>query len=122
MPRPRDEGAAALWSVLLVALLLTMLLTASLVVEALAARSRAAAAADLAALASAPSAASSSPAACSVASGVVAANGAQLLDCGIVGGEVRLVVEVPWQGPLRRLMPLVGGPRGAQAQARAGMR
>ena len=117
-----DEGAAAVWAAMLVALLVASLLGGALVVQVLAARSRAAAAADLAALAAAPSAAQSSPTTCAVAAGVATANGADVRACTVGSGEVRLVVQVPWQGLLQRLMPLVGGPDGAEAAARAGLR
>lgn len=122
MRRHGDEGAAAVWATMLIALLVTMLLAGSLVVQVLAARSRAAAAADLAALAAAPSAAQASPTTCAVAAGVAEANGAEVRACTVGSGEVRLVVQVPWQGLLQRLLPLVGGSGGAEASARAGLR
>lgn len=122
MSRRPDDGAAAAWALMLVTFLVAMVIAGTLVAQALAARSRAAAAADLAALAAAPSAAQSSPTTCAVAAGVAAANGADVRACVVASGEVRVVVEVPWRGLLQRLMPLVSGPEGAEASARAGLR
>lgn len=118
----RDDGAAAVWAMLLIPLLVAGLLVVTIVVEALAARSRADAAADLAALAAAPAAAASSPEACVIAAEVASANGARLRSCVVVSGEVRLVVEVPWQGPWRRAVALLADHEGAQGAARAGLR
>jgi len=120
--RRDDSGAASVWAVSLVALLGVALIAVALVVDVLAARSRASAAADLAALAAAPAAASSSPAACPVAASVAEANGARLMSCAVVSGEVRVVAEVRWSGPFRRAMALLADVPGAQAGARAGLR
>lgn len=115
-----DDGAAAVWAVSLTSLLLVTALAVACVGDVLAARSRAASAADLAALAAAPYASSSS--ACRRAGEVARANGAELVACVVVDGEVEVAARVDVADPWRRFVRLIAGGIGAEAAARAGLR
>lgn len=115
MNRPSGErGSATVWVVALAGLLAALGTAGVLVGAAVAGRHRATSAADLAALAAAVRAVVGDPAACSVATGIAAANGAELEACAtLAGGVVDVRVQVPV-----RLGPF--GTAHAHARARAG--
>lgn len=119
----RDEGAALVLSVVLVAVLVVVGLLGGVVADLLAARQRAAAAADLGALAGAPAAQVSEVDACAAATWVVRENGATLRTCSVVDGDVRLTASARPRAPWSRwLSELLGGAVEPVASAHAGLR
>ena len=119
----RDDGAALVLSVFLVAVLVVVGLLGGVVADLLAARQRAAAAADLGALAGAPAAQVSEVDACAAATWVVRQNGATLRSCAVVDGDVRLTASARPRAPWSRwLSQLLGGAVEPAASAHAGLR
>lgn len=93
--RPTDErGSGSVFVLAIVMVIVTALTAVTVLVSGHATRHRAAAAADLAALAGAEHAASGGPEPCVVARRVARANGAELRDCVVDGGEVEVQVRV----------------------------
>jgi secretion/DNA translocation related TadE-like protein len=119
----RDEGAASVWVVSLVAVLIMVLVAGAIVTDVWAARRRAEAAADLGALAAAPAAVNGDVEACRAAAWVVRENRATLESCRVVDGDVEVTTSSAARGPWRDLLDsLHGGPVVLSTTARAGMR
>lgn len=109
--RGQDEGAA---TVLVLALAVVLVLVGAVLIAAgtaVLARHKAQSAADLGALAAAQRAIDGRGGACSAAGSVVRAVGARLGECGFVGADALVTVEVDLPGRLRPLGPARGSAR-----------
>ncbi len=112
-----------MWVLALSCLLVGLLAVAAVVADLVAARQRAAAAADLAALAAAPAAAWSDDNACRAAELVVRDNGATLVACRLVAGDVWVTASAsPRAGWTRWLLESSGRPLEPRSTAHAGLR
>ena len=124
-PRPapwrRDEGAAAVLSLVLAGLLLVLVAVGSLLGDLLATRARAAAAADLAALAAVPLSVRGPEVACRTAALIAADNAGRLVSCDAVGGGATVRVEArPRNALVRWLLTTSAGGDAVVVAARAG--
>ncbi|MFE5796639.1 Rv3654c family TadE-like protein [Streptomyces sp. NPDC056503] len=109
-----DRGVASVWTAFAACALCVVFGAVLALGQAVAARHRAGGAADLAALAAADRALRGEAEACAVAGRVAAAQGAELVRCGVTGAEAEVtarVVRGPWAPTVRaRAGPAPVGP------------